>query len=103
MTAAALLIEVTLIMTLALACTRLASRSRASIRHVLLASAFAVLLILPPASYVAPSVQIPVPAGVLEAIAPLDSDPVVETSLVQAPATGTAVASSAQAGSGMRM
>ena len=84
MTAAVLLLEVTVILTLALAGTRLARHSRAAVRHVLLAASFGVLLILPIASFVAPPVQIAMPAAMQEAIGPLESEPVI-----QAPATAT--------------
>ena len=72
-----LLVEVTGILTLALIATRLARRSRAAVRHVILAAAFAVLLILPVASMIAPSVRIEVSPAVHAVIAPLDDAAVV--------------------------
>jgi uncharacterized protein (TIGR03435 family) len=53
--AASLLLKVTLTLGLALLLTRLAHRSRAAVRHVLLAAAFAVLLALPAASFIIPA------------------------------------------------
>ena len=50
MTAAALLLKVTVIMGLALAGARLARNSQAAVRHMLIAAAFGVLLVLPIAS-----------------------------------------------------
>jgi uncharacterized protein (TIGR03435 family) len=59
--AAALVAKATLITALALAGAWLARGSRASVRHVLLAAAFAALLTLPIASMVAPAIQLAVP------------------------------------------
>jgi uncharacterized protein (TIGR03435 family) len=56
-----IVVKVTIIAALALAAARLARNSRAAARHVLLAAAFAVILVLPLASIVAPSVRIEVP------------------------------------------
>jgi uncharacterized protein (TIGR03435 family) len=53
--AATLLVKATLTLAVALAVTGLARRSRAASRHVLLVTAFAVLLVLPAASFVMPS------------------------------------------------
>ena len=93
MTAAVLLLKVTVVLTLALAGTRLARHSRAAVRHVLLAASFGVLLILPIASLVAPTVQIAMPAAMQEAIGPLDSEPVIEAPATAARSTDeTAVA-----------
>ena len=61
--AAALLVKVTLTLVLALAAARLAPRSRAAVRHVWLATAFAVLLALPAASVVVPSRDMTVPTA----------------------------------------
>jgi uncharacterized protein (TIGR03435 family) len=55
--AASILAKATLAMALALIGVRLARRSRAAFRHVLLAAAFMVLPVLPIASMVAPSIQ----------------------------------------------
>jgi uncharacterized protein (TIGR03435 family) len=53
--AATLLVKATVTLAVALAVTGLARRSRAAARHVLLVAAFAVLLVLPAASFVMPS------------------------------------------------
>lgn len=50
-----------------LACLRFARRSRASVRHLLLLSAFAVLAVLPVASVLIPSIQIAVPVATSDA------------------------------------
>jgi bla regulator protein BlaR1 len=70
-----LLLKVTVTTALALIAVRLARRSRAAVRHVLLAASFGVLVLLPIASIVAPSVRVSVPTAVQEAIAPLDFAP----------------------------
>src|SRR5580700_12114598 len=49
---------------------RLARRSRAALRHALLAAAFGVLLALPVASIVAPPIRIAVPAVAQKQIVP---------------------------------
>ena len=59
--AASIVAKVTVTMALALVGVRLARKSRAALRHLLLAAAFAVLLVLPMASIVAPSVPLEVP------------------------------------------
>ncbi len=56
--AASILVKVTITTTLALVAVRFARRSRAAVRHTLLAAAFAVLLLLPIAAVVAPSVRV---------------------------------------------
>ncbi len=56
-------VKATLIAAMALAGVRLASRSRAALRHALLAAAFAVLLALPLVSIFAPPIHIAVPAA----------------------------------------
>ena len=61
--AASIVAKATVITALALICAWLARRSRAAVRHALLAAAFGVLLALPIASIVAPSVLIAVPAA----------------------------------------
>ncbi len=96
--AASVLIKVTLILGLALAGARLARRSRAAVRHVLLAASFVVLPILPVASIVAPAVSVAIPAAVQQAIDPLTVDPVAPAPL--APSTATvSVAPPAASGS----
>lgn len=67
---ASLLVKVTITTALALIGARLARKSRAAIRHVLLAAAFLVLLVLPIASIVAPSVSVTVPIAVQDEMLP---------------------------------
>jgi uncharacterized protein (TIGR03435 family) len=55
------IVKVTITTASALICTRLARRSRAAVRHVVLGAGFAVLLVLPIASIVVPPVHIAVP------------------------------------------
>jgi uncharacterized protein (TIGR03435 family) len=59
--AASILAKATVAMALALIGARLAQRSRAAVRHALLAAAFGVVLVLPVASIVAPPIRIAVP------------------------------------------
>ncbi|MGH9242109.1 MAG: M56 family metallopeptidase [Vicinamibacterales bacterium] len=66
----ALLAKATLTLAVALAVTRLARRSRAAARHVLLVAAFAVLLALPAASFVIPSRGVTLPAQTAASSAP---------------------------------
>ena len=66
----ALLAKATLTLTVALALTGLARRSRAAARHVLLVAAFAVLLALPAASFVIPSRGVTLPAQTAALSAP---------------------------------
>jgi hypothetical protein len=66
-----LLVKVTLVFGLALVVTHLARRTRAAVRHVLLAAAFAVALLLPVASWLIPSVSLEVP--VAPAALPIDA------------------------------
>ena len=96
MTAASILLKVTVILALALAGTRLARHSRAAVRHVLLAASFGALLILPIASFVAPTVRIAMPAAVQEAIAPLDTEPIVEAAPTATAALSDGTAASPQ-------
>jgi uncharacterized protein (TIGR03435 family) len=66
-----MLAGVTLATGLSLVASRLARRSRAALRHVLLAGSFAVLAMLPIASLVVPSIPVPVPmAATSDALAP---------------------------------
>lgn len=75
-----ILIKATLLLTLALAVVRLAARVRASVRHLVLASMFAVLVALPLVIASAPGIRIQFavqpskPAQTIEA-APVPSDP----------------------------
>jgi uncharacterized protein (TIGR03435 family) len=59
--AASMVVKVTVTTVLALAGARLARRSRAAVRHVLLAAAFAVLVLMPIGSVLAPAVRVEVP------------------------------------------
>ena len=68
--AASIVAKATVITALGLSCARLARRSRAAVRHALLAAAFGVLLALPVASILAPPVRIAVPAAAQERIVP---------------------------------
>jgi TonB family protein len=61
--AASILAKATVIAALGLLATLVARRSRAAVRHALLAALFAVLLVLPIASLVAPPVRIALPAA----------------------------------------
>lgn len=88
---ASILAKVTVIMALALIGTWLARRNRAASRHVLLVAAFAVLLILPIASVVGPSIQVAVPMRAPEEIVPA-VEPVGNSGPVSAPTDAGAVA-----------
>lgn len=70
MTLAAILIKVTVVLAIALVGTHLARKSPAAVRHALLTAAFAVLLGLPIASVVAPTIRISVPIAVQEIAVP---------------------------------
>jgi uncharacterized protein (TIGR03435 family) len=76
--AASILAKVTVILALALIATWLARRSRAASRHVVLVAAFAVLLILPIASVVSPSISVPVPIAMPEETASPSVEPIVD-------------------------
>jgi hypothetical protein len=69
--AATLLAKATLTLAVAHAVTGLARRSRAAARHVLLVAAFAVLLVLPVASYMMPSRGVRLPASPVASSAPM--------------------------------
>jgi bla regulator protein blaR1 len=77
MTAASLLIKITVVLLLALVAARLARRRPAAVRHVVLAAAFAALLIVPVGSALVPAVVVTVPAVVQRAIALPEPDPIV--------------------------
>ena len=68
--AASIVAKVTVTTALGLIGAWLARRSRAAVRHALLAAAFGVLLVLPIASLVAPPVRIAVPAAAQARIVP---------------------------------
>ena len=69
--AAMLLVKATLTLAVALTVTGLARRSRAAARHVLLVAAFAVLLVLPAASFIMPSRGVRLPATPAASSAPV--------------------------------
>ena len=73
--AGSLVLKATLIVALALAASRFARRSRAAERHVLLAAAFAALLVLPLASLVVPTVSVEVPAAAPAVLTELPATP----------------------------
>jgi uncharacterized protein (TIGR03435 family) len=70
---------------LALAAARLARRSRAAFRHMLLAASFAVLTMLPFAALVAPAIRVPV--AVAQPAAPLEAAVVADTPESPVPVT----------------
>ena len=78
--AATLLVKATLTLAVALAVTGLARRSRAAVRHVLLVTAFAVLLVLPAASFMMPSRGVRLPATPAASSAPVTAVVPVMTS-----------------------
>jgi uncharacterized protein (TIGR03435 family) len=91
--AASILVKATVTTALALAGTRLARRSPAALRHVLLTAAFAMLLALPIAVIILPSVSVAVPVaapdpGVLPPVeaATVSPPPGIDTGATAAPA-----------------
>jgi beta-lactamase regulating signal transducer with metallopeptidase domain len=64
-TEATILLKATLIMIVGLGATQLAGRARASVRHVLLASTFAAVLLLPLAMMLVPAAAIPIAVDVV--------------------------------------
>lgn len=85
MTPASILLKVTVVLALALVGTRLARRTRASVRHVVLSAAFAILLALPLAAAFAPAINVPLPISTTELPAP------VIDAFAEAPRTAEAV------------
>ncbi len=79
-----LLVKATVVLVLALAGVRLARRSSAAVRHLLLAGAFAVLLLLPLASALAPPVPFDVSFG-REPVAPARAGVAAGEAVVLAP------------------
>lgn len=71
----------TAVLLLALIAARLARRSRASVRHVLLAGAFAVLLALPVVPSIAPTLPVAVPAAAATAVQIFDTRPVMDVAV----------------------
>ncbi len=90
---AILVAKATFVLTLGLTTAWLTRRNRAALRHAVLAATFAVLLVLPAASLLVPSVNIPVavaapaPAAVFTVAAPPASEPPIEPSPALAPPT----------------
>jgi TonB family protein len=74
--------KVTVAAALGLAGTWLARRSRAALRHTLMAATFGVLLVLPIASVVAPPIRVVVPAAAQKPIVPPSARAAVMTSPV---------------------
>ncbi len=90
--ALSILVKATIVTALALGCARLARGNRAAVRHLVLAAAFAVLLLLPMASLFAPSVRIPVPIAASTGLIELPPDAVPEvTAIGSTTAASTAV------------
>jgi len=73
-----ILLKVTATTVVALALVRLARRRQAAFRHVLLAAAFGVLIVLPVAAVVAPAIRITVPVAAHRAAATADIEPVAD-------------------------
>lgn len=71
-----ILLKVTITLVLALAGTRLARRSRAAVRHLVLAASFAVLLWLPITAVIVPTVRLEVPIAPASAAVLSVLDPV---------------------------
>ena len=77
-----ILLKVTATTVLALALVRLARRRQAAFRHVLLAAAFAVLIVLPVAAAVAPAIRVAVPVAAHQAAATADVEPVIDAARI---------------------
>jgi uncharacterized protein (TIGR03435 family) len=87
---ASILLKVTITALLTVIVTRLLRKSRAAVRHLLLASGFVALLLLPIASLVTPTVNVNVPAAVQEALSPLDGEVVTENVVTASAKSGRA-------------
>jgi hypothetical protein len=70
-----ILLKATIVLVAALAGSWLARSHRAAVRHVLLASAFVALLILPAAALVVPVVAVEVPAALYNSIVIMSLEP----------------------------
>ena len=75
---ASILIKVTITTALALVGARLARHSRAAVRHLILAAAFVILLVLPIAAAFGPSIRVPVLARAQNASSPSVIDALVD-------------------------
>jgi bla regulator protein BlaR1 len=89
--ALSIVVKVTVIAALALAAARLARNGRAAVRHVLLAAAFAFILVLPLASIVAPSVRIEVPIAAQAGLVSFPREALPEVSPADVPVGAGAV------------
>ena len=76
----ALIIKVTVALAVSLVSVRLARRSRAAVRHALLASGFAIVLVLPMVSIVSPMIAVPLPIPMPAEAIDLSSIPLFENS-----------------------
>jgi bla regulator protein blaR1 len=93
--AASIVVKATIVISIALITARMAHRSRASIRHAILAAGFAVLLALPLAAILAPPLHIALPVAQSSSTLPTNSvQSFDETSL--APAATNAPSSAAK-------
>ena len=95
--AASILAKVTATLALALLGTWLARRNRAASRHVLLVGAFAVLLILPIVSFVAPPISVAVPIAPQEEPAAALAEPIADRSSQSAAAVAAVTVASVPA------
>ncbi len=93
--AASIIAKVTVVLALALIATRLARRSRAASRHVLLVAAFALLLVLPIASVVSPSISVTVPIVATEEPASSPAEVTAYTGSLATPAQAAVAAAPA--------
>src|SRR6185369_10712087 len=80
-----IIVKASIVMMLALMGSAVAGRSRASVRHLILAASFVILLLLPIAIWLAPPVELQmaplsraIPAGFLESSGPAASSATVE-------------------------
>lgn len=74
----ALLLKATAVLSAGLAAAHLARHSRASVRHLLIAASFVMLLLLPIANAISPSLNVPVPAALQTTLAPLAEDVAID-------------------------
>ena len=80
--AVSVLVKATVVVLAALGCARLARRHRAAVRHLVLAAGFAVLLILPLASLLAPAVRVAIPIAASKGLVTPSPDAVPEMAAV---------------------
>jgi bla regulator protein BlaR1 len=93
--AVTILAKATLVIGVALAGARLAHNSRAAVRHLVLASAFVVLLVLPLASIVAPPVPVAVPVAAATGFVVSPPDAIPEVTAIGSPASADTAAAPA--------